>query len=114
MDRAIPTAITHASRTNFELGVHIPLIVRAPFMKNAVGQETAVLAEMVDIFPTLAALAGLPDPYTVPGADTINGTSLYSNRDPMLGSFLGGSTPPHPPPTTHHPPPTNHHPTRAV
>jgi hypothetical protein len=35
-----------------------------------------VLAEAVDFFPTLAALAGLPDPRTVAGSEGINGTSL--------------------------------------
>ena len=31
---------------------------------------------MVDMFPTLAALAGLPDPRTIAGSQGINGTSL--------------------------------------
>ena len=62
--------------TNFELGVHIPLVVRVPWMSNSIGKESAVLAEMVDVFPTLAALAGLPNPTTLPGSTGINGTSL--------------------------------------
>ena len=32
--------------TNFELGVHIPLIIRAPWIASSIGQETAVLAEV--------------------------------------------------------------------
>ena len=51
---------TWAKMTNFELGVHIPLIIRAPWMQASLGRETAVLAEMVDIYPTLSALAGRP------------------------------------------------------
>ena len=75
--------------TNFELGVHIPLIIRAPFIKQSVGQETAVLAEMVDMFPTLAALAGLPDPRTVRGSEGINGTSLLpAMENPRNATFL--------------------------
>eukprot|EP01052_Picozoa_sp_SAG31_P030114 SAG31_NODE_3060_length_4732_cov_2.919706_6_plen_213_part_00 len=62
--------------TNFELGVHIPLIIRAPWIASSIGQETAVLAEMVDMLPTLAQLAGLPDPRKVSGSEGINGTSL--------------------------------------
>jgi iduronate 2-sulfatase len=62
--------------TNFELGVHIPFIIRAPHIAHSVGKESAVLAEMVDVYPTLAALAGLPDPRTVVGSEGINGTSL--------------------------------------
>ena len=49
---------TWSKMTNFELGVHIPLIIRAPWIASSVGGETAVLAEMVDMYPTLAALAG--------------------------------------------------------
>ena len=60
----------------FELGVHIPLIIRASWISSSVGKETGVLAEMVDMFPTLAELAGLPDPRTVAGSEGINGTSL--------------------------------------
>jgi iduronate 2-sulfatase len=67
---------TWSKMTNFELGVHIPLIIRTPWIASSVGRETAVLAEMVDMFPTLAALAGLPDPRRVPGSEGINGTSL--------------------------------------
>jgi iduronate 2-sulfatase len=68
---------TWSKMTNFELGVHIPLIIRAPWIAGSVGQETAVLAEMVDMFPTLASLAGLPDPRKIPGSEGINGTSLF-------------------------------------
>lgn len=53
---------TWAKMTNFELGVHIPLIIRAPWMRASLGRETAVLAEMVDIYPTLSALAGRRSP----------------------------------------------------
>eukprot|EP00035_Acanthoeca_spectabilis_P036785 m.41683 g.41683 ORF g.41683 m.41683 type:complete len:652 (+) comp8246_c0_seq1:1293-3248(+) len=67
---------TWAKMTNFELGVHIPLIIRVPWMTKSLGQETDVLAEMVDVFPTLAQLAGLPDPRQIAGSEGINGTSL--------------------------------------
>ena len=60
--------------TNFEIGVRIPLIIRAPWLTSSVGQTTHVMAEAVDLYPTLAALAGLPAP-TAQGED-INGTSL--------------------------------------
>jgi iduronate 2-sulfatase len=49
---------TWSKYTNFEIGVRIPLIIRAPWMQAAIGKETHVLAEAVDIYPTLAALAG--------------------------------------------------------
>ena len=67
---------TWSKMTNFELGVRIPLIIRAPFYPTSAGKESSVLAEMVDIYPTLADLAGLPPPRSVRGAEGINGTSL--------------------------------------
>ena len=45
--------------TNFELGTHSPLIISDP-RQNAGGQRTRALVELVDIYPTLAELAGLP------------------------------------------------------
>ena len=45
--------------TNFELDTRVPLIVRAPGMK-APGKSTRSLVELVDLYPTLAHLAGLP------------------------------------------------------
>ena len=80
---------------NFELGVHVPLIMRAPFLQASAGRRTDQLAELVDVsrhsrsvrfafaernsrwaqlYPTLAALAGLPDPRSM--GEEINGTSL--------------------------------------
>eukprot|EP00039_Didymoeca_costata_P018294 m.332939 g.332939 ORF g.332939 m.332939 type:complete len:389 (-) comp17032_c0_seq1:1642-2808(-) len=69
---------TWAKMTNFELAVHIPMIIRVPWMKHSIGKSTQVLAEMIDMYPTLAQLAGLPDPYLLNGSEGINGTSLYS------------------------------------
>ncbi len=45
--------------TNFELDSRVPLIVRTPEMKAA-GKPTSSLVELVDLYPTLAELAGLP------------------------------------------------------
>lgn len=46
--------------TNFELDTRVPLIVRAPGMK-APGKSSSSLVELVDLYPTLAELAGLPN-----------------------------------------------------
>ena len=43
------------------------------------GQYTDVLAELVDLYPTIAELAGLPHPRTA--GEAINGTSLASIFD---------------------------------
>ncbi|WP_133795697.1 sulfatase [Prosthecobacter fusiformis] len=45
--------------TNFELGTRVPLMVSAPGMKAA-GERSRALVELVDLYPTLADLAGLP------------------------------------------------------
>eukprot|EP01047_Picozoa_sp_COSAG01_P009611 COSAG01_NODE_397_length_17560_cov_111.258347_7_plen_172_part_00 len=63
--------------TAFELGVHVPLIIRAPGFPSSYGQHTRALAEAVDLYPTLASLAGLPDPRTAfAGSAGINGSDL--------------------------------------
>jgi len=58
--------------TNFEQATRIPILVIAPGV-TAPNSSTAQLAESVDIFPTLAELAGLPAPK---GPQSIDGISL--------------------------------------
>lgn len=57
--------------TNFEQATHIPLVFAGPGI--AAGARTRQLAETVDIYPTLAALAGLAAPR---GPQPIDGISL--------------------------------------
>lgn len=52
--------------TNFELDAHTVLLMRAPGKKA--GVKSAGLVEFVDIYPTLADLAGLPIPQDLEGA----------------------------------------------
>ena len=52
--------------TNFERATKAPLILSVPGMKNA-GKSTTSLAEFVDIYPTLADVAGLPAPTGIDG-----------------------------------------------
>ncbi|MDP7052341.1 MAG: sulfatase [Verrucomicrobiota bacterium] len=58
--------------TNFEQANRIPILIVAPGVTQA-GAATRQLAETVDIFPTLAELAGLPAPS---GPQPIDGVSL--------------------------------------
>lgn len=65
--------------TNYEQANRIPLFVVAPGVTKA-GSSTRQLAETVDVFPTVAELAGLPAPR---GPQPIDGVSLVPVlRDP--------------------------------
>ena len=62
--------------SNVENDTHAPLIISAPGMKTA-GQHSKSLVEFVDVYPTLAELAGLSLP------SHLEGTSLvFVLRDP--------------------------------
>ncbi|MCF6310845.1 MAG: neutral/alkaline non-lysosomal ceramidase N-terminal domain-containing protein [Verrucomicrobiales bacterium] len=51
--------------TNFELDTRVPLIVSAPGL--ATGGKSNALVELVDLYPTLSDLAGLPKPFGTEG-----------------------------------------------
>lgn len=53
--------------TNFELGTRVPLIIHAP--GQADGIVTDAIVESLDIYPTVAKLAGLPNPPDLDGID---------------------------------------------
>lgn len=57
---------------NYEMATRIPFVIAAPGVTES-GSFTGQLAETVDLFPTLAELAGLPTPR---GPQSIDGTSL--------------------------------------
>ena len=52
--------------TNYEIATRVPLMIWTPDMKTR-GQETEALVELVDMYPTLCELAGLPIPDHVEG-----------------------------------------------
>lgn len=57
-------------RTNFEWGTRVPLLVAGPGIQPA-GQRTRALVELVDLYPTLVDLAGLPLPAHLEGTSSV-------------------------------------------
>ena len=49
-----------SKKTNDELSTHIPMIIRVPWKQNSVGKKTDVRMELIDLYKTVADLAGLP------------------------------------------------------
>lgn len=59
-----------AKHTNFEVDARVPLITSVPGLKTK-GQKTRALVELVDIYPTLCELAGLPQPAHLQGTSFV-------------------------------------------
>ena len=48
-----------AKKTNFEYNTHVPFILRVPGVIDS-GMHTDALVELIDIFPSVTELAGIP------------------------------------------------------
>lgn len=82
-----------SKKTDTELATRVPLIVRVPWKKQSIGAVTRARAELVDLYRTLADLAGLS------GVEAgVQGTSLAAAFDSADGSGSALATPPPPPP----------------
>ncbi|KLU02818.1 sulfatase [Rhodopirellula islandica] len=68
--------------SNFELDARVPLIIADP-RTDQTGQRTNCLTELVDLYPTLASLAGIADdlPENLEGSDL---SSLLTTPNQML------------------------------
>jgi len=62
--------------TNFDLATRVPFIIRAPWIGN-MPRRSAALVELVDLAPTMAALAGIP----MPEGEVFDGVSLVPLLD---------------------------------
>ena len=56
--------------TNYEIATRVPLIITTPDMK-ARGKGSRALVELVDIYPTLCELAGVPKPSHIAGTSFV-------------------------------------------
>lgn len=72
--------------TNWDHGMRVPLLVRAPDLKNSHGKLSSSLVELVDLFPTFVELAGLPLP-SQGQQPLLQGMSLAPLLHDMDGSF---------------------------
>lgn len=84
--------------TNFELDARVPLIVADPRETAGHGRKTSALAELVDLYPTLASLAGIADklPRNLEGDDLstvvrdpdkhIKDAAFTQHQQPFYGS----------------------------
>jgi len=55
----------------FEESTRVPFIVRVPWLKDTQGKSTWKLTELIDLYPTLADLAGLTPPGTLQGQSLV-------------------------------------------
>ena len=56
--------------SNFEHGTRVPLIMRVPWLPQSKGQRSSVLAELIDVFPTMIDALGLH--FTPNAVKTVN------------------------------------------
>ncbi|MDZ4404157.1 sulfatase [Prosthecobacter sp.] len=80
-----------AKTSNFELDARVPLIIAPPQAKHA-GSKTDALVEMIDLFPTITALCGVPD---APG---LEGVSLMPVLDDPQAKVKNAAFTQHPRP----------------
>lgn len=59
-----------AKMTNYNIDTHVPLIIRAPGQITP-GLRLSQMAELIDVYPTLTALAGLPVPAHLQGSSAV-------------------------------------------
>ena len=70
-------------KSNFDVVVRVPLIIHVPSKVHSQGKVTTSYIDLVDVFPTLSALAGLlpPQTNTTDGNDM---SSLFDDPNQML------------------------------
>ena len=69
--------------TNWETDARVPLMVRVPWKKQAMGKRTSAIVEHVDLYPSLAEVAGVP---VDPAVESVDGESWASLLDDPSGT----------------------------
>lgn len=74
--------------TNFERDTRVPLVIRVPGMAHP-GTPTSALVELVDLYPTLAEVAGVPAPADLAGRSLVPQLAdpAAPGRDVALSQF---------------------------
>ncbi|MDD7987260.1 sulfatase [Lentisphaera marina] len=81
----------------FEESTRVPFIVSVPWMQSQHGKGTKQLTELIDLYPTLADLAGVPAPEILQGTslkpllENIN-SSAWTKNDVFTVSRNGGES----------------------
>jgi iduronate 2-sulfatase len=86
-------------KSNFDLIVRVPLLIHAPWITKSQGMKTSALVELIDVFPTIVTLAGLPAPSHIDGVDrsvllsdpTGRGAEAAYHQYPACGCKWDGS-----------------------
>ena len=65
----------------FEEATRVPFIVSVPWMKNQHGKATTHITELIDLYPTLAKLAGLKAPNSLHGESMVPLLRNPNSRD---------------------------------
>eukprot|EP00055_Hartaetosiga_balthica_P008669 m.32958 g.32958 ORF g.32958 m.32958 type:complete len:737 (-) comp6423_c0_seq2:179-2389(-) len=74
--------------TNWELAVHVPLMIRAPWLPQSQGQHTDAFVELIDIYKTIASASGLGTSGIAEDVDGIDQSSLLQDpSQPALKEY---------------------------
>ena len=75
-----------AKWTNWEVATRTVLMIRAPWLPQSAGQRVSSIVELVDLYPTIAELAGVAVSVQSPGYEELGGRSVA----PLLRGASGG------------------------
>ena len=70
--------------TNFEPAVQVPLLIRAPWLPQSAGKHTQSFIELVDLYRTVAAAAGLPADAIAADVDGTDSSHLLAEPTALL------------------------------